>query len=202
MASAPSGVSAVAASGSQINVSWSNNGPYTALYLWWKIDGGSYASISLSASATSYNKIDLTDGKKYYFYVAAEWNAGLDGGSSSIVNATTTLTNPTGAAATPGEDEVALTWSYSGTGAESMNVYRGSTLIATLAGSARSYTAIGLSEGVSYTFTIKAYTSAYGLTTGTSVTTTTLNMPELIGGATLTVLGTTSIKIDRLDERG
>jgi len=200
MASAPSGVSAVAASGSQINVSWSNNGPYTALYLWWKIDGGSYASISLSASATSYNKIDLTDGKKYYFYVAAEWNAGLDGGSSSIVNATTTLTNPTGAAATPGEDEVALTWSYSGTGAESMNVYRGSTLIATLAGSARSYTAIGLSEGVSYTFTIKAYTSAYGLTTGTSVTTTTLNMPELIGGATLTVLGTTSIKIDWTSE--
>lgn len=198
MASVPTGLGLTVASYSQINAAWTYHGPYDSLTLWWKVDGGTYASVSLPTSATYYNKTGLTDGKKYYFHVSVTWDAGTDGDSTSDVSAVTTLRAPTGLGATPAGTTVDLAWTDNSSSESAYRVYRGSTLIATLAAGVTSYEVTGLNHSTSYTFYVCAYNAAYGESTRASVSTTTTAAPPPPGVPTsiaAAAQGTTSNKI-------
>ena len=120
----------------------------------------------------------VTGGATYYYEVSAV-NGGGESANTSYVSASPTLgvpNAPTGLAATPGNNQVALTWTAPTVGSPtSYNVLRGTTsgnYPVTNTTSSTSYTDTGLANGTPYYYVVEAVNSAGASANSTQVTAT------------------------------
>ncbi len=132
-------------------------------------DGEAVAPVgTVSGTTTTFADTGLTNGKTYFYNVAANNSVGVspDSNEVSVVPAGTVTVPPTpaGLVATAGNGSVALSWTASA-GATSYSVYRGtaaggesSTAVGT--STTTSFTDSGLTNGTTYYYTITASNSA------------------------------------------
>lgn len=134
------------------------------------VTGGPYTTVAC-ATTTSYTDTGLTGGTTYYYVVSAAYSAGPNAGGESAdsIEASATPSGlappsaPAAISATPGDSQVALSWSAS-SGATSYKVKRATvsggpyTTIATP--SSTSYTNSGLTNGITYYYVVSAVNSA------------------------------------------
>jgi fibronectin type 3 domain-containing protein len=167
-------------------------------------------ALLMSTAATTYNDTTALNGTTYSYYVVAFTQNSVASAASNTVSATPVappLSTPTGLAATPGNAQVALSWTAV-SGATSYRVFRGATQVATP--TTPSYTDTGLTNGTAYTYTVVAVgpssvSPASSPVTATPVAPAPSTPTGLAGtpgnaGATLTwtaVPGATSYKVFR-----
>ncbi len=168
---APSGLSATAVSGNQINLSWTDNSSNEAGFkIQRRPDGSTWTQIYVTASnATSYNNTGLSYGTSYSYRVCAT-NTGGDSGYSNTATATTLTipAAPSGLTATAvSASQINLSWTDNSSDQTGFKIQRspdGSTWtqIYLTAANATSYSNTGLSAGVSYSYRVCA-TNATGI---------------------------------------
>src|SRR6185436_14442760 len=181
--SMPTGLTASAASCSQINLFWTastdTGGSGLAGYKVYR-NGVQIAT----TNGTSYNSTGLATSTSYFYRVAAYDDAGNTSGQSTAMSATTPScadttapSIPTGlTAAAAGCSQVNLSWTASsdtgGSGLAGYKVFRNGVQIAST--NVTSYSSTGLAASTSYSFSVAAYDNA-GNASGpsTSVTATT-----------------------------
>jgi fibronectin type 3 domain-containing protein len=129
-------------------------------------NGGPYTQVS-APTATSYTDASVTNGTTYYYVVSALDSAG-ESADSAQVSATPVApvaipAIPSGLAATPGNAQVALSWTAS-SGATGYNVKRGTTnggpYTQVGAPTSTSYTDTSLTNGTTYYYVVSAINSA------------------------------------------
>lgn len=124
------------------------------------IVGGGWATIASDVQGTSFNDVDATNGRTYYYTVTAVTPAGEQSADSNVATITIVPAAPTGLAATTGNAQIALSWSAS-TGATSYTVLRSTTngsgysAIATGISTA-SYTDSKVTVGKTYYYVVEA----------------------------------------------
>jgi titin len=160
--SAPSVLSASAASQSQINLSWTDNSSNETGFEIYR--GGSLITTT-AANATSYSNIGLTCNTSYSYYVKAI-NAGGSSSASNTASATTVVcgsTAPSGLYRAGGESQTAflLIWTDNSDNETGFKIYRDGSLITTTAANVISYSDTGLTCNTSYSYYVKA-TNASG----------------------------------------
>ena len=149
----PSGVTATAASSSQINLAWSTSSGASSYKVFRGLHSGGPYTLIGSPSTTSYSDISLRPNTAYYYVVEA-YGGGLTSADSSEVTATTTVPGPTGLKAkTNGSQEIDLAW-MSTIGAQSYVIQRSTT-------SGSGYAVIGSSTTPSYQDTAVSSGTAY-----------------------------------------
>jgi transcriptional regulator CtsR len=168
--SAPTNLSASAASSSQINLVWQDNAANEAGYrVEQSTDGVNFMPVAtLGVNATSYSVTGLSASTTYYFRVRA-YNSGGDSASSNTAQATTqaaTLTPPTApsglSATTASSSQINLGWQDNATNESGYLVERSTdgvnfTQVATLGTNATTYAMAGLSATTTYYFHVRAY---------------------------------------------
>jgi len=83
----PASLTAVAASGSQVNLTWAASFSATSYNVKRAIvSGGPYTTVSTGVTATSYSDIGLAPGTTYYYVVSAVSSGGSESGNSSEVS--------------------------------------------------------------------------------------------------------------------
>ena len=156
-------------------------------------DGSSWTPVTTAVTSSPYVITGLTDGTAYVFQVA-DVN-GVGPGTWSATSASATPVAPPGApaieSATPGDGQVALTWSPTGTGGSAITGYQvryssaytsddattgASWTTPVDAGTATSKTITGLSDGTAYTFEVGA-TNALGTTWSAPAVATPATLP-------------------------
>jgi endoglucanase len=157
--SAPTGLTATAGN-AQVALSWtavSGAASYNVKRA--TVTGAPYTTVA-SPAVANYTNTGLTNGTTYFFVVSA-----VNGGGESANSAQASATPagpppaPTGLTATPGNGQVALSWSAS-SGATAYTVKRstvsgsGYANVVTQAGT--SYTNTGLTNGTTYFFVVSA----------------------------------------------
>jgi fibronectin type 3 domain-containing protein len=149
---APTGVAATPGN-TLVRVSWNTVAGATAYTVRWGTASGSHPN-STSVSSGPFNVTGLVNGTTYYFVVAAV-NAAGEGANSAQASAAPVAppAAPTNLVATPGNAQVALTWSAS-SGATGYNVKR-----APAAGGA--YTVLSSPTGTNYTDTTAVNGTTY-----------------------------------------
>jgi hypothetical protein len=160
--STPTGLSATAAN-AQVSLAWNASSGATSYYVKRSTtSGGPYTQIATPSTA-SYTDTGLTNGTKY-FYVVSAYNSAGQSTNSAEVSATPTAPAspppaPTGLTATPGNTQVALSWTASA-GATSYNVKRSTTSGGpyTKVGSptVTNFTDTGLTNGTPYFYVVSA----------------------------------------------
>ena len=167
--STPTGLAAVVATCTQVNLTWGGStdtgGSGLAGYKIFR-DGSQIAT----TTSTSYSSTGLAPSTAYTFRVAAYDNAGNTSNQTPPANATTTVcpdttspTVPTGLTATAaGCAQINLSWNLStdtgGSGLAGYKVYRNGLQIATT--TATTYSSTGLAAQTTYSYTIAAYDGA------------------------------------------
>jgi fibronectin type 3 domain-containing protein len=139
------------------------------IYRGTKSDGEATTPIAtVSGTTTAFNDSGLTNGKTYYYNVAASNSVGVSPDSNEVSTtpaATATIPPaPAGLGATAGNGSVALTWNAS-TGATSYSIYRGTSANgegATAIGTStvNSFDDTGLSNGTAYYYKVAASNTA------------------------------------------
>jgi fibronectin type 3 domain-containing protein len=161
---APVGLTATPAAG-QVTLSWTASAGATSykIYRGTVAGGEGTTPIATGVPTPSYINTGLTNGKQYFYKVAAV-NAGGTSPLSSEANGTPQVSAPpapTGLTATPSNTRVALKWNASA-GAKSYNVYRGTAADAEAtkpiaAGITKaSYTDAELTDGQPYFYKVTA----------------------------------------------
>jgi fibronectin type 3 domain-containing protein len=134
---------------------------------------------TVSGATTTFTDTGLTNGKTYFYNVAANNSVGVSPDTSEVSvspgPATAAPPAPAGLSANPADSEIDLTWNPSA-GAASYSVYRGTapggegaTPVATT--TTNSFTDTGLANGTGYYYTITA-TDAAGTSAKTAETST------------------------------
>ena len=147
--SAPTNLAAVAGN-AQVTLTWTAPTGATGYRVYRN------GSLVASPSTTGFTDTGVSNGTTYSYYVTAVKQNSPASAASSSVSATPTvppLAAPAGLAATPGDAQVALSWTAVG-GATSYRVYRGPTLVGSPAGTA--FTDTGLTNGTAYSYTVVA----------------------------------------------
>ncbi|MBI5530202.1 MAG: fibronectin type III domain-containing protein [Candidatus Doudnabacteria bacterium] len=179
--STPTGLSATAASGSQINLSWTASTDNVVVTGYKIYRGGTQIATS---TTTSYSNTGLTAGTSYTYTVAAYDAAGNTSAQSTSASATTSngpdATAPNIPTGFNGQvistSQINLSWTASTdptvagqntSGVAGYKIYRGGTQIATTT-SATTYSNTGLSAGTAYSYTIAAYDTAGNVSAQTS----------------------------------
>jgi chitodextrinase/subtilisin family serine protease len=163
----PTGLTAVAASTSIINLSWNAATDNTAVTSYKLYRGG--ALFATLDNVTSYSNTGLSTGTTYSYTVSACDAAGNCSAQSAASSATTGTTSsdaqpptvPDGLLATVSDvSTIHLAWNASSdnVGVSSYNVYRNGTLLTAAATTA--YSDIGLSPSTTYTYTVSACDAA------------------------------------------
>ncbi len=167
---APSGLTATAASTSQINLAWTDNdgGAATA----YNIDrsttstGGFTQIATVGAGVAAYTNTGLTDGVKYYYEVDAV-NAVTVSSFSNIANAITTLAAPSSlTAVAASSSQITLTWTANDSGsATAYDIDRSTTStggfaqVGTAGSGATAYSDTGLTASTLYYYVVDAVDS-------------------------------------------
>lgn len=184
---APTGLTATAASSSQINLSWTAVTGATSYKIY---RGGVLIS---SPTTTSFSDTGLAAGTSYSYYVKAS-NAGGDSVASSTASATTIPAAPTNlTTAATGSKEIDLAWTGS-TGAKGYDVYRatgssaaGAVKIMTVTGT--SYNDTGLAVKTTYTYYIIATNTSGSSVQSSPATATTTGIIPVLSNLTVTGSG-------------
>ncbi|HKI06511.1 MAG TPA: hypothetical protein VKK31_31320 [Thermoanaerobaculia bacterium] len=166
---APTGLTAVAAGQTQINLSWNAVAGVTTYNVYRSTtSGGSYTKIATNVPGTTFSNTDPSCGMPYFYVVRAVANSSCESANSNQVSAATATTTPapTGlTAAAAGPAQINLSWNAV-TGASSYYVYRSTTsggpygLLANVAGTTVSST--NLTCGNTYFYVVRAYKSVDG----------------------------------------
>ena len=192
---APTGLSATV-SDQEVDLIWTapaSNGGATILRYEYELDfSGTWTSTG--GTATSYTVTGLTNGQAYTFRVRAVNRVGA-GQASSSRSATPTSTvvapdTPSSLSATPGNRQVMLSWVQPSGGA-ALTDYEyeqdGSGTWTSTGGKAPSYTVIGLTNGQTYTFRVRAVNSAgASAASGSQSATPTTTAPEALQSLSFT----------------
>ena len=168
---APSGLTATAASSSQINLKWTDNSSDETGF---KVERSSSATgtftaiATLAAGVTTYNNTSLAASTAYYYRVCAT-NASGNSGYSNTASATTSApppvppTAPTGLSATAASaSQINLKWTDASSNETGFKVERSSsatgtfTAIATLAAGVTTYSNTGLTASTTYYYRVCA----------------------------------------------
>jgi endo-1,4-beta-D-glucanase Y len=182
---APTGLAATAGN-QQVALTWNaSTGATSYTVLRATVSGGPYTSVQTGVTTTSFTNTNLTNGTTY-FYVVRAVNASGTSGNSNQASATPTAgapPAPTNLVATPGNQQVALTWSAS-TGATSYTVLR-----ATVSGgpytsvqtgvTATNFTNTSLTNGTTYFYVVRAVNAS-----GTSGNSNQASATPTAGGST------------------
>jgi len=116
---APAGLTATPGTG-QVSLSWPASVGATSYHVKRaRVTGGPYTTVAC-ATTTSYTDTGLTGGTTYYYVVSAAYSAGLNGGGESADSSEASATPqglarppvPTALSASPGNGQVALSWSH------------------------------------------------------------------------------------------
>lgn len=170
---APTGLTATAASSSQINLSWTaSSGATSYNVLRATTSGGPYSTVATGVTTTTYSDTGLTASTTYYYVVQAVNGVGTSGNSneaSATTQAAATVpAAPTALTATAARKagKISLSWTQStGSGLTNNKVYRGTTtggpysLVATISPTT-SYNDSGLTSGTTYYYVVTAVNSA------------------------------------------
>ena len=152
--SAPTGLTATAGN-AQVTLSWAASTDNVAVTGYRVYRGTTLVG---SPTTTSFTETGLTNGTGVTYTVKAIDAAGNLSSASASASATptapSTLPAPTNLAAKAGSASVALTWTASA-GASGYMVYRDGAWVTTI--STTAYTDTTVSNGTTYTYTVKAY---------------------------------------------
>ena len=206
--SKPTGLSASAVSGIQINLSWtasSDNVGVTAYRIY--RDGSANPVATVNAPATSYNDTGLTPATAYTYTVKAVDAAGNASDASDPASATTLDTvapsKPAGLSATAvSGTQINLSWTAStdNVGVTAYRIFRNGSInpVATVNAPATTYNDTGLNPGTAYTYTVKAADAAGNASVASdpaSATTLDTIAPTAPGGLTAATLSDSQIKL-------
>jgi large repetitive protein len=199
---APGSVSAVVTGPGQVTVSWTAagaNGDAITEYMVASttISSGATAT-KVPGGATSFVFGSLTAGLDYRFTVTATNSVGTGpAGTASALVQSGVPSAPKGVSVTPGDGSVALSWGAAdgnGTTVASYSVRNLTTGLSNDAGSATSFTAVGLTNGLFYGFEVQAVgaNGAVGPVAG-SASVMPIGAPAAPSGFTATALSTTTV---------
>jgi len=211
---APTNLSAMAVSGTQINLSWnapSNNGgyPITGYKIEYRIGSGSYTTLvsNTQSTTTTYSHTGLTSGQLYVYRVSAINSAGT-GSPSSESSATPTSSSsastpgtPTGfTATTASPTQINLSWNApSSNGGSAITGYKievnsgsGSytTLVSNTQSTTTSFSHTGLTTGTTYYYRVSAINAI-----GTGASTEASATPQETTTPTLTAMAVSPTSI-------
>lgn len=163
---APSGLSAQAASASQVNLAWTNNAANaTGSRIDRSSDGVNWTQLaSLAGTATAYADGTVTGGMTFYYQVRAVSGSSLSDPSNEA-SATLVPVAPAGLTASAASPtQINLSWSDV-TGESGYKLERSTngatwTQVATTAAGVTSYQDVGLSGGSTYYYRVRAWNSA------------------------------------------
>ena len=191
--SIPAGLSATAASSSQINLSWTASTDNVGVTGYRVYRNGSF--LVALGNVTSYQSTGLTASTTYTYRIDAVDAAGNASGLSTQASATTqpspdttAPTTPTGLIATAAStSQINLTWTAStdNVGVTGYRVYRNGTLLTTL-GNVTNYQNTGLTASTTYSYTVQAIDAAGNTAAQSATATATTQTPAANGTATLT----------------
>lgn len=169
----PSGLNAAAISGSQINLTWTDNATGEDGYkVERKTGSGAYNQIAASVSqlqsasdSKSYTDTSLTDGTNYTYRVSA-YNTIGNSSYSNEASATTQINPPAGLSSTAiSTSQINLSWTDNSQTEEGFKIERKSAggdfvQIATIGPNVSTYSNTGLNPATSYTYRVRAYNTA------------------------------------------
>jgi fibronectin type 3 domain-containing protein len=155
------------AAGATLNWTASTSGSPTSysIYRGTATDGEAVTPVAtVSGTTTTFTDTGLTNGKTYFYNVAANNSVGVSPDSNEVSispgSTTTAPPAPTGLAANPADSSIDLTWNPSA-GATSYSIYRGTapgaegaTPVGTT--TSDSFTDTGLTNGTGYYYTVAA----------------------------------------------
>ncbi|MCI0355070.1 MAG: choice-of-anchor D domain-containing protein, partial [Acidobacteria bacterium] len=164
--SAPTGLSATAVSGNQINLAWTDHsGNEEGFLIERSLDGVSFVELAeVPPDLTAYSDLGLAGGTQYFYRVRA-YNLAGDSAYSNVA-ADTTLSAPAApgnlSATAPSESRIDLSWTDNAHNEEGFRIERspdGSSFseIATVAANQTTYANTGLSSGTTYHYRVRAY---------------------------------------------
>ena len=180
---APSAPIAVAASSSQISLSWTGNATGQTFSVYSGTSTGAVANLVASGLAgTSYTVNGLNASTTYYFTIVASTSSAIS--SPSGVGSATTLASPvpaapSGLSATAvSSSQINLSWTPGSTASVTYTVYRGGSAIGTGI-TATSFPATGLNASTTYSFTVVAV-SASGTSTASNAASATTQAASVV----------------------
>lgn len=168
---APTGLSATAASASQINLSWADNSTEEEGFrIERAVSGGSFVEITIvRAGSVSYADTGLTANTGYTYRVRAFNNSGnsayTNTASATTQSAATAPSAPTGLSANAvSQTQINLSWADGSNNESGFRIERSSggsgfAEIATVGAGVTSYASTGLTAGTAYTYRVRAYSA-------------------------------------------
>ena len=205
---APTGLTVTPASGTELDLAWTDNAnSETGYEVWRAASGGAAARIAqLAVNTVSYLDTGLSQGTNYSYFVRAVNSAGS--ADSATVNSATPTPPPTpsGAAVTLlSSNEVDLQWNDNAGNETGYKVLRristaNFTQIASLPPNSTQYKDTTVQPGITYEYHIQAYNVAgYSDFTGLSVTTLTQYQAYMAGYFTAQQMADPTITGDAAD---
>lgn len=182
---APSALASPAKTTNSVSLAWNASTDNVGV-TGYRIYNGSNVAATVSGTTLTYNVTGLTANTAYTFHVKAIDIAGNESSASNSVTVTTNapVGNDTQAPTAPGglhvmgaptSSSLMLMWTAStdNVGVTGYQIYRGTTLVTTVAANATSYTVTGLSASTTYTFIIRAIDAAGNQSAASAVNGTT-----------------------------
>ncbi|MFA5104310.1 MAG: fibronectin type III domain-containing protein [Candidatus Margulisiibacteriota bacterium] len=213
--SVPSGLAAVAASQTQINLTWTDTANETGYRIQRSPNGtSSWTTITTpAANAVSYSNSGLTANTTYYYRICA-FNTGGDSAYSSAVN-TTTLPNipsaPTGLTATAvSAVQITIGWTDNANNEDGFKIERGPdgnswSYITTMPTNSVGYNSMGLTPHTTYYFRVRSYNAAGNSGYSNTASATTSNRAPVltsIGNKTTNETSTLTFTVSATDADG
>ncbi|MDZ7303603.1 MAG: fibronectin type III domain-containing protein [candidate division KSB1 bacterium] len=208
--STPTGLTATAASSSQINLAWTDASGTNNPTAWFRIErktgaGGMYALIdSVNAPTTTYSNTGLSEATQYFYRVRAV-NVTGHSGYSNEANDTTLVNAPSNLdATTVSNTRIDLTWVDNSTIETGFKIELGTnnavgpyTQVATVGANVVNYSSTLLTPNTKYYFRVRAYSSTLGNSAYSNVdsATTLPDPPTAPSNLTATAASNTQINL-------